>query len=354
MKSSGSSGVDWTDEGAQEIPQDHIKILNPKMTASEINQSIKGGSTSEPIAVIFTPGIYELDETLLVENNGTVILGIGVPVLSGTKPHISIMQTKANGVKIGGIIFEAGSNDKLNSDDPSLLEIGQKGSNFGDSNSPSVLYDVYCRIGGRVVAQTNSYITIYDDYTMGDNFWLWRADHGTGAGSWDSAQSNNGLLVYGNNVTIYGLAVEHFQSNQVIWYGENGEVYFYQSELPYDVPEGYKVAASFKVDDKVKTFKGYGFGIYDYFRNGKNAYAESAIESPNNSGISFTNMVTKVLNYEVDNAHIKSVIKLTSKAGDKPTIGGTNASEDHRTWDAKHNKLIYDPYQYGFWKGTAN
>lgn len=243
--------------------------------------------------MVFTPGVYDVDETIEITSENTVVLGLGVPVLSVTKPHISIMQTKAKGVKIGGLIFEAGSNDNFLDSDPSLLEIGEKDNRYGDANSPSVLYDVYCRVGGRVVAQTKSCITIYHNYTIGDNLWLWRADHGAGAKSWDSDKSDHGLLVYGDNVTIYGLAAEHFQSNQVIWYGESGEVYFYQSELPYDVPEvsqGFKVAASFKIDDSVKTFKGVGFGIYDFFRSGKGAYADSAIEAPNSSGIHLINV----------------------------------------------------------------
>lgn len=66
---------------------------------------------------------------------------------------------------------------------------------------------------------------------------------------------------------MYGLFVEHFEEYQTIWNGENGQLYFYQSEMPYDVPDqdeykshngkvnGY---ASVKVADNVKTFNGYG------------------------------------------------------------------------------------------------
>ena len=48
--------------------------------------------------------------------------------------------------------------------------------------------------------------------------------------------SNNGLIVNGDDVTAYGLFVEHFQQYQTLWNGEGGAVYFYQSELPYDPP----------------------------------------------------------------------------------------------------------------------
>ena len=46
----------------------------------------------------------------------------------------------------------------------------------------------------------------------------------------------NGLVVNGDNVTALGLAVEHYEAEQVEWNGEGGETIFYQSEMPYDVP----------------------------------------------------------------------------------------------------------------------
>ena len=36
-------------------------------------------------------------------------------------------------------------------------------------------------------------------------------------------------------MTAYGLAVEHTLGDQVVWKGDGGRTYFYQSELPYDV-----------------------------------------------------------------------------------------------------------------------
>ena len=109
------SGKNWDIEGSI-IHQNDIVLVSPKMELSEINDSIKKvneGTLSNPKALVFTPGVYDFDNTIEITSENTVILGLGVPVLSVTKPHISIMQTKAKGVKIGGIIFEAGSNDNF-------------------------------------------------------------------------------------------------------------------------------------------------------------------------------------------------------------------------------------------------
>jgi len=79
-------------------------------------------------------------------------------------------------------------------------------------------------------------VTINSSNIIYDNTWLWRADHDIVGGVYNSQNPvASGLIVHGNDVTIYGLAVEHTLGNLVEWYGENGDVYFYQSELPYDV-----------------------------------------------------------------------------------------------------------------------
>ena len=54
--------------------------------------------------------------------------------------------------------------------------------------------------------------------TIIDHTWIWRADHGSGVG-WTSNLSDNGLVVNGDNVTAYGLFVEHHQQFQVLWNG---------------------------------------------------------------------------------------------------------------------------------------
>jgi hypothetical protein len=118
-----------------------------------------------------------------------------------------------------------------------------------------------------------------------DHVWLWRADHGIGV-AWDKNECANGLIVNGNNVTIYGLFNEHFQEYQTLWNGEDGRVYFYQSEMPYDPPtfdawkhgeiNGY---ASYKVADDVKTHQAWGVGIYNVFYNAP-VIVDQAIETP--------------------------------------------------------------------------
>ncbi len=140
-------------------------------------------------------------------------------------------------------------------------------------------------------------MTINSSDVIGDHFWLWRADHGTGAG-WNSNKNANGLVVNGNNVTVYGLFVEHTQEYQTLWRGENGRVYFYQCEMPYDPPEQQhwmngkeKGYPGYKVDDLVETHEAWGIGVYCVLRN-KSVVAENGIEAPNKPGIKMRNLLT--------------------------------------------------------------
>jgi hypothetical protein len=319
-----TSGPNWKN-GYTLIPQSQIIVATPGMTADQINKKLTDPKVqSAPAALIFTPGQYDLNSTIVINKPNTVVLGLGVPALTATKAHTPIMTTSGSGIKIGGILFEAGSNDPLNPSDPSLLQVGTSGNDTGSASSPSSLSDVYCRVGGRTAAQTNSCVTIYDSYTIGDNLWLWRADHGAGAGSWISDQANHGLIIKGNNVTMYGLAVEHFNQEQVQWFGENGSLYFYQSELPYDVPAKTIVPASFNVEANVNKFAGYGLGVYDYFRQDTGAYAISAISAPNHPGISFTHMVSTKLgnNPSYGPLHIEHMLQTT----DGQVFGPSSAS----------------------------
>ena len=74
---------------------------------------------------------------------------------------------------------------------------------------------------------------------IGDNFWLWRADHSIGGASVTGGfyPCLHGLVVNGDSVAMYGLAAEHTLEDLTVWRGDKGATYFYQSELPYDVSE---------------------------------------------------------------------------------------------------------------------
>jgi len=143
-------------------------------------------------------------------------------------------------------------------------------------------------------------LQINSNNVIGDHAWIWRADHSdNGTNGWNINPGRNGLVVNGNDVTFYGLFVEHFQQYQTIWNGNNGRTYFYQNEMPYDPPnqaaymngstQGW---AAYKVADSVTTHEAWGLGSYCYFNVNSSVVNAHAFEVPVKSGVKFHNMVT--------------------------------------------------------------
>jgi hypothetical protein len=238
-----------------------------------------------------------LDDTIRVTKADTILLGLGVPSLVPKKGLPLISVADVGGVKIAGLILDAGPVRSA-----SLLEVGPSGSKADHSASPTFLYDLTVRTGGAKAGKNDVGILINSNHVVADQIWIWRADHGAGA-AWTTNPTKNGLVVNGNNVTIYGLFNEHHQEHQTLWNGNGGRVYMYQSEMPYDVPKqsswmsnkktnGY---ASYKVADRVTSHEAWGVGVYSFFRDAP-VKAHSAIEAPAVPGVKFHNLTTIWLN----------------------------------------------------------
>jgi hypothetical protein len=188
--------------------------------------------------------------------------------------------------------------------------VGPEGSTADHARDPITLHDVFFRDGGARAGETVGNLEINANDTIVDHTWIWRADHGEGVG-WTKNLSANGLVVNGNNVTAYGLFVEHHQQFQVLWKGERGRTYFYQSEIPYDPPDQASFAsapgvhgwASYKVADGVKEHEAWGLGRYSVFRHA-NVTLTRAIEVPQTEGVRFHHMITVALDDKGEITHV--------------------------------------------------
>jgi uncharacterized protein YjdB len=297
------SGTSWstgTTAGTSIAIEDFL-IADPSTSVATINAALDQGKH-----LLFTPGVYHFTDTVKVTKPNTVVLGLGLATLHSDNGIVALSLADVDGVKIAGLLFEAGS---VNS--PVLMQVGPKGSSNDHSANPTSLHDLYFRVGGDALAKADVSIEINSNNVIGDHFWVWRADHGTGAG-WDSNTTINGMIVNGNDVTMYGLFVEHFHEYQTVWNGERGRTYFYQTEIPYDVPNqerwmsnsgtvnGY---ASYKVADSVNTHEAYGLGIYSNFTGGI-VSMESGIEVPDKPGVKIRHATTVSLNKRGEISHI--------------------------------------------------
>ncbi|PTL77232.1 hypothetical protein [Vitiosangium sp. GDMCC 1.1324] len=285
-------------------------------TADTLNAALSSGKH-----LIVTPGIYHLASPLQVSNPGTIILGLGLATFIPDQGNAAMNVADVDGVTIAGILFDAGVTNS-----PVLLKLGNATSSVSHAGNPTALFDVSCRVGGAQAGNATNCVTINSNDVLLDNIWLWRADHGNGVG-WDVNKSTNGLTVNGNNVSAYGLFVEHFEGYQTLWNGNGGRVYFYQSEIPYDVPnqsrwthDGVKGYASYKVADSVTSHDARGLGVYSVFYNP--VILENAIESPTNAGVKFQHMITVFLGS-------------TAGAAINHIINGTGAAVTNQNMTAK-------------------
>jgi len=287
-----------------------------KDSADSINVALKAGAN-----VILTPGVYHLASAIQVERPGTVVLGLGLATLIPDQGTAAITVADVDSVTIAGILFDAGAKES-----PTLLQLGDAATATSHALSPTALFDIACRVGGVTAGLAASCVTVNSNDVLIDNAWLWRADHGNGVG-WDVNKAKNGLVVNGANVTAYGLFVEHFEEYQTLWNGEGGKVYFYQSEIPYDVPSqprwmhaGVNGYSSFKVADGVTRFDGRGLGIYCYFNNP--VVLDNAIESPTVAGVTFQHVVTQWFKNAAGSA-INHIINGTGPAVNSSNAGAT-------------------------------
>ena len=298
-----SAGITWRNghTPGRSIPLSAFYVAHPGDTAAGINARLAQGKN-----LLITPGIYELSEPIRVTQPDTVVLGLGFATLKPINGTAALTTADADGIIIAGLLIDAGETKS-----PVLMEVGADGSKASHAQNPIALHDLFFRVGGAGVGRAGVNLRINSNDTIIDHTWIWRADHGAGVG-WNSNVSANGLVVNGNNVTAYGLFVEHHQEFQVLWNGENGRTYFYQSEIPYDPPDqasftsapGVNGWASYKVADNVTHHEAWGLGIYSVFRH-PNVVLTRAIEVPRRPGVRFHDMITVALD---DKGEISNVI----------------------------------------------
>jgi hypothetical protein len=289
-----SVGITWRggETPGKSIPLSRFYIAHAGAdTAATMNAQLDAGKN-----LLLTPGIYELTEPIRLTRPDTLVMGLGFATLKPVDGTAAMTTADVDGVILAGLLIDAG--ETLS---PVLLEVGPEGAKANHARDPISLHDVFFRVGGAGVGRAKVNLLINANDTIVDHTWIWRADHGKGVG-WNQNLSANGMVVNGNSVTVYGLFVEHHQEFQVLWNGDGGRTYFYQSEIPYDPPDqaswtsamGTNGWASYKVADGVTSHEAWGLGIYSVFRH-PDVVLSRAIEVPRAPGVKFHHMITVAL-----------------------------------------------------------
>jgi hypothetical protein len=285
----GTSGTSWAggQEAGTSLPLSRFFVASPATSIAAINGALLLGKD-----LILTPGVYNLSQPITVSRPGTVVLGLGLATLVPQRGNAAVVVTPSRRVKLSGLIVDAGP---VNS--PVLVSVGLPGASA--SSDPNLIQDIYFRVGGAETTPTSATVSLLDNASGSilDNVWIWRADHGNAVG-WTQNTAATGLVVTGSGVTAYGLAVEHYQKNEVIWSGQGGTDIFFQNELPYDPPSQAAWMASpsqngypaFLVSPGVRSFQGYGMGSYVVFiQTSATLHDAEAFQAPKTPGVQFHN-----------------------------------------------------------------
>lgn len=289
-----------------------VRVVRDTDPVSSIQEALDEGKD-----VVLAPGIYSLKKTVELRKPGQVLLGLGLATLEAPRNGTPCVHVAPNlsGVRIAGIMLEATEKDASAADNnvkTALLEWGNTHmKDPGRKDDPGAMHDIFVRVGGattgdRTKIAVDAMMRLHSGNVVGDNLWIWRADHAVlGKGEkanyphispifWQSEQNEFraeiGIEVTADDVSMYGLAVEHANQHQTVWSGENGSVVFYQCEFPYGVYKDFAENSfrGYLVKDHVQTHEVHAPGVYSNFRN-DDVQTETAMNIPEKEGISVAN-----------------------------------------------------------------
>jgi hypothetical protein len=274
-----SSGPAWSggSEAGASLPIQDFFVASPSTPVSTIN-----GALAKHRDLLLTPGVYTLSQAIVVPHPNTVVMGMGFATLVPQNGNAAMEVVPNSGVRVSGLIVDAGPVSS-----PVLLSVGTRAPSPSSASSPDLIQDVFFRIGGATAGSAAVSFIDNANNSIIDDVWAWRADHGNGVG-WTGNVADTGLIVNGNNVTAYGLFVEHYQKNEIIWNGQGGTDVFFQNEMPYDPPSqaawmsspGVDGYPALLVSSTVTSFHGYGMGSYSFFNQGVSIFSANAFQVP--------------------------------------------------------------------------
>ena len=124
LNTTETSGITWEKGPAAgtPVPIDQFHLAHPgKDTAASLNRALSEGKN-----LLFTPGIYHLDESVVVSRPNTIVLGLGLPSLVPTSGKPALVVEAGEGVIVGGLLFDATPHES-----ETLVQIGLPGKSAG-------------------------------------------------------------------------------------------------------------------------------------------------------------------------------------------------------------------------------
>src|SRR5580693_6281465 len=126
-----SSGPAWTSgsEAGTSIPLSRFFVASPGTSGAAMTSAMARG-----LNLILTPGVYNLNQQIVVPHPDTVVLGLGLATLVPQQGNAAMKVVPNNGVKVSGLIIDAGPVNSL-----VLLTVGTPGPS--SASNPDLIQD---------------------------------------------------------------------------------------------------------------------------------------------------------------------------------------------------------------------
>ncbi|SEG82435.1 hypothetical protein SAMN05216223_113147 [Actinacidiphila yanglinensis] len=207
----GAAGASWAGGSTpgSSVPIDRFFVARPTDAVRTLNKALSQGRH-----LLLTPGVYRLTGSIRVKWSGTVVLGLGAATLAPQRGVVPMTVADARGVRIAGLVFEAGATASR-----ALLEIGDRRGGRTDPRDPASVQDVFFRIGGAGGGGAAAALVVNSDNVLLDHVGAWCAGAGRTAGA-----AGTGVVVHGDDVVATGLFVAGFPKHDVVWNGGRGRI----------------------------------------------------------------------------------------------------------------------------------
>jgi hypothetical protein len=329
------AGYDWSLVGTgSSLPLRDFYLANATTdTAATLNTALSDGED-----VMLEPGSYTMNAALTVPHRNEVVVGLGFATLLANNDTPTLVVNDAatgavlSGFNANGPKYSATSTGPFPSDQ---IVIGNTANATGSAVDPTTLTDVSFASN----ATTGEVINQND---VLQNQGEWQSDNNGGGGytatTWGYRDSDYGMVVNGNAVTLEGGWLEHFKMTDLSWNGQAGRLIFMWNEQPYQpyysppsqinepdpewqlgVPFGggvFEGYPSLSVAPNVRSFTADGFASLNRFLNGCDCVISALITTPNARHITFRNVMTLSVPYPVP-----CVNDVTGASESKPPLG---------------------------------
>ena len=233
-------------------------IVASSNTIEDINKWLQEG-----ITLVFPPGVYSYAQELRVKKDNTNIIGLGYATLRPSAGNAAIVvEDGVVGVRLASLLIDAGTT-KSNF----LVAIGEHNNSAGSSDNPTMVQDVFMRVGPNYHAEAGTMLVVHQQYTIVQNPWMWRADHSASKGGGlgvNNCKVDHCLHVTGDHVELNAIFAEHALKELILIDSDDVTMNFLQSELLYEASEipdwdypALRVSGS--------GFTGRGLGVYSFF-----------------------------------------------------------------------------------------